>query len=265
MENFYTLTGIRIALFDENYNKITSYPKSKEGFCSVMREIPEFNERCCESDKISFVKCKKTQALTVYKCHAGLTEATAPITENGLTIGYIMFGQIAENSNKEEFEENLLKYCGEFLPKDNIETHIRKIKHKSDKHITASSDILLACTSYILLKQMIKSSRKKLFLNIDNYIANHLAEDLSIEILCSEFNISRTKLYEVTAPYVSGGIAKYIKEKRLSAARELLLDTDKTISQIAEETGFSDYNYFIHVFKKHYGVSPKQIRKKAEE
>ena len=264
MESFYTLTGIRIALFDENYSEIISYPKNETGLCSVMRKNPEFYKRCCECDKISFIKCKKNQTLTVYKCHAGLIEATAPITENGITIGYIMFGQIADKSNRESFAEEMLHYCNGFSPEVQVEELIRKIKHKSTKQIMASSNILLACTSYILLKQMIKPSRRKIFSDIDTYISNNLCEDLRVEALCTRFNISRTKLYEIMNPYISGGIATYVKEKRLSAARSMLLNTKKAISQIASETGFSDYNYFIHVFKSYYGISPKQIRKREE-
>lgn len=202
--------------------------------------------------------------MTVYKCHAGLIEATSPITENGITIGYIMFGQIADNSNRKDFFKKMNEYCKDFLPGVNVGELIGKIKHKSDKQIMASSDILLACTSYILLKQMIKPSRKKIISDIDSYISNNLCDDLHVDSLCARFNISRTKLYELMNPYTSGGIATYVKQKRLNAARSMLLNTKKTISLIASETGFSDYNYFTHVFKRYYGISPKQIRKREK-
>ena len=50
----------------------------------------------------------------------------------------------------------------------------------------------------------------------------------------------------------------YITEIRISKAKELLLNTNLTMGEIAELTGFSSQNYFIRVFKKHTGISPKR-------
>lgn len=38
------------------------------------------------------------------------------------------------------------------------------------------------------------------------------------------------------------------------------MKTDMPISDIADSVGFSDYNYFLRVFKKHYGISPKKMK-----
>ena len=62
--------------------------------------------------------------------------------------------------------------------------------------------------------------------------------------------------------YIPGGIATYIKTKRLTKAKELLQSTDMSVSEISQKVGFSDYNYFLKSFKKHYGVSTKIMRKK---
>lgn len=59
-----------------------------------------------------------------------------------------------------------------------------------------------------------------------------------------------TPLYALCNQYISGGIASYIKTKRLAKARELLSSTDMTIVDISQEVGFSDYNYFLKSFKK---------------
>ena len=58
MKNFYTLTGIRIVLFDENYNEIYAYPKECLPFCHLMRRDANFYKQCCESDKTSFEICR---------------------------------------------------------------------------------------------------------------------------------------------------------------------------------------------------------------
>lgn len=252
MENFYVLTGIRMVLFDENYNEIISYPKNGTPFCSYMRQNAEFDCKCRLSDRTAFEKCRKSKDITVYKCHAGLIEATAPIMENGMIIGYIMFGQITDDKTKEEL-------FGSFRD-ENIAHLIKKIKYKTKKQIYAASKILDACTGYILLKEMIKPSRRQLINNIEGFIESHIDEEISVQRLCREFSVSRTQLYEAVGKYINGGIAAHIREKRLLHAEKLVKNTDKSVSVISSESGFSDYNYFLRVFKKRFGISPKKMR-----
>ena len=125
----------------------------------------------------------------------------------------------------------------------------------------AASKILEACTSYILLKEIIKPSRVKLFSAIDEYINSHLDENISIPALCNAFGICRTGLYALCNQYIPGGIASYVKEKRLAKAKELLKTTDMPVADIYQAVGFSDYNYFLKSFKKHFGISTKAMRK----
>lgn len=261
MKNFYTLTGIRIVLFDENYKEIFAYPKECTPFCFCMRQNQDFYRLCCESDKISFESCKKTGKLTMYQCHAGLIEATSPIMNNGALIGYIMFGQVSDNKDKEEFRNNLSLLAETYAHGYDASESIKKVKFKSQKQLVAASKILEACTSYILLKGIIKPSRVELFSTIDKYITDHLTENITVPMLCKKFNISRTRLYALCNQYIPGGIAAHIKVKRLLKANELLKTTDWSVSDISQAVGFSDYNYFLKSFKKYFGASTKNVRK----
>lgn len=56
--------------------------------------------------------------------------------------------------------------------------------------------------------------------------------------------------------------SRYIEKIRLDKSRELLMDTDLTISEISEIVGFNDPFYFSKVFKKNTGVNPKAFRGK---
>ena len=259
MENFYTLTRIRIVLFDSEFNEILSYPSGGHSFCSLMRTNAEFDALCKNSDRISFEKCCKTHALCVYKCHAGLIEATSPIIQNDAIIGYIMFGQITDIKDQDaagSFVNELLKEYPLSVP---MPGKLKKIRYKSQKQILSAAKILDACTSYIILKGMIIPQSEHIIELISNYVDMHMSEAISVDDLCKAFNISRTQLYEETKQYTNG-IASFIKLKRLTKAKELVLKTDMPISTIADSVGFSDYNYFLRVFKKHYGISPKKMK-----
>ncbi|MDD4367318.1 MAG: AraC family transcriptional regulator, partial [Oscillospiraceae bacterium] len=55
----------------------------------------------------------------------------------------------------------------------------------------------------------------------------------------------------------------YLNDHRIEAACCLLLSSDQTITQISSACGFSDASYFIRVFKKYKGVSPRAYRLQA--
>lgn len=263
MQDFYVLTGIKIVLFDENYTELISYPLDKKTFCMHMRENQNFNEKCRICDEEACRRCNITKSLQIYKCHAGLTEAVAPIKENSRIIGYMMFGQVTDNKNREELTQQMNNLCMQYSIDKNLDKSIKKIKYKNNKQILAAAKILDAFTEYILLKEMVHLSGKQLIQKIENFIDSHLDEEITVEMLCSNFNISRTKLYEIMKQYTGGGIAHYIKQKRLKKAKFLIKTTDLKIPEISYAVGFSDYNYFLRVFKKEFGISPKKFSNKS--
>lgn len=57
---------------------------------------------------------------------------------------------------------------------------------------------------------------------------------------------------------------KWLEERRMEVARELLLGGDRSIAQVAEVVGYPDSFYFSQVFKKHFGKPPLQYRKSGQ-
>ncbi len=261
MQDFYVLTGIRIILFDESYNEIAYYPPFDETFCALLRNNHEFDEKCRECDRISFDKCKKTQKLDVYKCHAGLIDATAPIMDGERIIGYMMFGQITDDNNRTNFTARMLSLCKKYGVADDAYERISTIEYRSERQILAASRILDALTVYIQLREIVTPSGKQLIDEIERFIDAHISEEIDISRLCREFSISRTRLYEQTGKYIGGGIAAYIRKKRLEYAKNLIRTTDMSVSEISDAVGFSDYNYFLRIFKQEFGMSPRKIAK----
>lgn len=57
---------------------------------------------------------------------------------------------------------------------------------------------------------------------------------------------------------------QYLQEARIRKAMTLLLNTGKSVEEIAAETGFSSGNYFGKVFRHHMGISPSAYRKERQ-
>jgi AraC-like DNA-binding protein len=53
----------------------------------------------------------------------------------------------------------------------------------------------------------------------------------------------------------------WIAERRMVAARALLLETDQCVSQIAQTVGYQHEGYFFRQFRKHHGITPQVFRK----
>lgn len=264
VRSFYELTKIRMVIYDDEFNEIFSYPEKHTAFCDMMNRNPQIHQKCTASARHACDQCRKHNQLIAYTCHAGLTEVVAPLSENNATIGYIMFGQITNIKNRSEFSRRARLKCENYpLDFDDFEKKIKTVSYKTNTQIEAISEIMNAFTSYICLQKIVSTKREETLESLLDYIDENLYSDLSVHSICEKFSISKTVLYDLSKSAMPGGIAKYIRTKRIEKAKELLLKTDKSIEEISGLSGFMDCNYFRRVFKQATGLSAKSYRKKG--
>ena len=264
LQDFHDLTRLTLTLYDPEGEWIFSYPTKENCFCNCIKTSPEGAALCDASDRASFEAAKTSGECVIYKCHAGLIEATAPIVSDGFTIGYLMMGQVANAASPEQLqsliEHALHKYHLNEAENDSWKQYAAAIPCISDTQIHAAASIMEACISSILYKKLISIEKQQFEQNINTYILNHLTEDLSVDRLCEHLHLSRRKLYEYSEEFLHCSIAKYIKKMRLQHAQTLLTETNLPISTISEQCGFSDYNYFCRIFKQENGMSARSYR-----
>lgn len=264
LQDFHDLTKLTLTLYDPEGEWIFSYPTKENYFCNCIKTSPEGAALCEASDRASFEAAKASGECVIYKCHAGLIEATAPIVSDGFTIGYLMMGQVANAASPEQLqsliEHALHKYHLNEAENDSWKQYAAATPCISDTQIHAAASIMEACISSILYKKLISIEKQQFEQNINTYILNHLTEDLSVDRLCEHLHLSRRKLYEYSEEFLHCSIAKYIKKMRLQHAQTLLSETNLPISTISEQCGFSDYNYFCRIFKQENGMSARSYR-----
>lgn len=92
-------------------------------------------------------------------------------------------------------------------------------------------------------------------------IKNNLSDsDFSIERLGEEIGLSRVQLYRKVKALTGQTPVELLRKARLVKARRMLEHTDKAVSEIAYEVGFTSPSYFNKCFKDEFGVSPGALR-----
>ena len=260
--DFYNMTKIKIVLYSDNKEVLYTYPETMCELCTTLRSAPEINNKCIECDNLGLEKSTEQKGLYIYKCHMGLTEATVPIYENSVTIGYLMLGQVIDRKNTDEALHLIKNACSKYgFDEESIEKQFGKVKIASAKMIKSAANIMSMCACYLYTNKIIKNRMDILAYQLKDYIDGHLSTDLSVKSLCSVFYISKSKLYYMAKTSLGMGVSDYIRTKRLELAKRMLSETNYPLFQIAHETGIDDANYFSRIFRQEFGMTPKEYRK----
>ena len=84
--------------------------------------------------------------------------------------------------------------------------------------------------------------------------------ELNIDALAAKMGIGRSQFYRKIKALTNYSPVELLRKIRLTKAREMLSTTDKSISEIAYEVGFSAPAYFTRVFREMFGESPSEMR-----
>jgi AraC-like DNA-binding protein len=79
--------------------------------------------------------------------------------------------------------------------------------------------------------------------------------------MCAMAHMSRSTFIRTFRKALGTSPMEFLLEKRVSGAERLLRETDRQITEIALETGFSDSNYFARQFRRRRGLTPSEYRK----
>ena len=98
---------------------------------------------------------------------------------------------------------------------------------------------------------------------VAEYISAHLQEDLTLPRLAETFALSPSHLSRTFHAATGIPLREYLVNLRVQKAMELLLKTEKTVTEISDLCGFHDPNYFGDAFRRATGLSPRDYRKQA--
>ena len=126
------------------------------------------------------------------------------------------------------------------------------------------SDIITYIDKQIIdLSNMMKSNSVKytpIIQQVVNYINKNYYEELSLKTLSQKYKINSSYLGQLFAKEVGYSFSEYLNKVKNMKAKDLILNTNMKINDIAKEVGYLDTSYFYRKFKNFYGVSPATLR-----
>lgn len=92
------------------------------------------------------------------------------------------------------------------------------------------------------------------------YINNNIYENITLKKISSVCNLSQCYFSKLFKKETGINFIEYLNMKKIAKAKQLLINTDKSINSISLDLGFEDCGYFIRIFKKLEGTTPKKFR-----
>lgn len=100
---------------------------------------------------------------------------------------------------------------------------------------------------------------------VTQYMRSHYQEELTLEGVAQRFGFTPTYLSRVFRAYANVNYHTYLMDLRVQFALQHMLNSQRSIGEIAMEHGFSDGRSFCKAFRKRYGCLPSVYRKKIHQ
>lgn len=262
--NLDTLTGVPANILDVTGRDIQLF-SGHPPFCRIVNASPEGHARCVACDAWKVNSYTGDGGFQYYRCHLGVCEALMPLYSKEKPLAWLVFGCYLDDSPVEEQWENTRPLL-DWWPGDveELRRAFFQFRQCSGEELRAYSETLEALAAYIRLEGLIQSAEQSDLERLERYLDQHYMEKLSLAQLSRQLHIGRTKLCAL-AKELSGGhtLSWLIAQRRIDAAKRLLIQSSLPVSAVAEAVGISDYNYFSKVFRSVAGTTPSQYRKSA--
>ncbi len=163
-------------------------------------------------------------------------------------------------------------YTKEDLEVSHIKNYIEKIMAEDEKKDYAYKFAIRIYISHLILDLLRKVNHldpiddditdeiRLKFSDIFRYISQHYAEGLSAVDLSKQFGLRQSAFSAYFKRLTGKSFNEYLTYIRICKAKRLLINTEKNISEIAYDIGFSNTSYFINRFQKQMGITPMAFK-----
>ncbi|CQR54259.1 helix-turn-helix domain-containing protein [Paenibacillus riograndensis] len=138
--------------------------------------------------------------------------------------------------------------------------HIQHIEELKDIPAVDRAQLAALCDFADHVKDNRRSKLSRTSALCQNYIFNHLYEELTLSRLAGVAGLNASYLSQLFKKETGLAVSDYIQRERIEEAKRLMELPGITLSDIATRLHFNDQSYFTKVFKKYTATTPKQFR-----
>jgi AraC-like DNA-binding protein/ligand-binding sensor protein len=264
---FGDITGLPLALQPvETWQLPHHGARNESPFCALISRTSRACAACLQmQERLCAKAVREPQTLA---CAAGLCDTAVPVRMSDRLIGYLQSGQFfRKKPDGKQFEKMLqlvetwgLKVDREKLKEAYYATKVISPSQQKAavKLLTIFSQHLAMMSNQVFIQQ--ENAEPPVIKKARDYIQEHQGEKLSLGQVARAVNMS-TFYFCKTFKKVTGiNFTDYLSRVRIEKSKNLLLNPNLRVSEIAFEVGFQSLTHFNRVFKKILGQSPTEYR-----
>lgn len=96
------------------------------------------------------------------------------------------------------------------------------------------------------------------------YMQAHLADELTLDLLCAEFSVGKSQLKKAFKSSHGAGVMETFAEMKMWAAKTMIRETSFNLTEIGERLGYNSIHSFSKAFKKATGMTPSEYTRSAK-
>ena len=264
---FSDATGLPVTLRPVESWQLPHHGKRNENpFCAMMAE----KSRSCASCLQLQQKLSENATHEAYTgvCEVGMSDTAVPVRLGEKLIGFLQTGQVFRKKPSAALFDRTAKLIADW----GVEADVDKLKdaYFSTKVVSpkqyASSIRLLSIfaehlsmvSNQVVVQQ--QTAEPPVITRAKQFIHEHQGEDLSLGQVAKSVNTSTFYFCKMFKKATGVNFTDYLSRVRIEKAKNLLLNPNLRISEIAYEVGFQSLTHFNRVFKKIVGQSPTEYR-----
>ena len=264
---FSEATGLPVALRPVESWQLPHHGKRFENpFCAMLAQKSRACAACLQVQQ-QLSETASLEAKTI-NCPAGLCDTVVPVRMGDQLVGFLTTGQVFRKKPTEAQFNRTVKLLADWgvqasvkeLREAYFDTRVLSSRqHESVvKLLTIFAEHLSMVSNQIIVQE--QSAEPPVIARAKQYIAEHQTEELSLELVAKAVFTSKFYFCKMFKKTTGINFTDYLSRVRTERAKNLLLNPNLRVSEIAYEVGFQSLTHFNRVFKRILGRSPSDYR-----
>ena len=260
-------TGLPVALRPLETWQVPLHGKRKESpWCAMMAGKSSACAACLQMQE-KLARCASDGPATI-TCAYGLTETAVPLKLGAETVGYLQTGQVLRQKPTNAAFARAMEQAeklGMHLDKDQAREVYFNIPVVSQKKMESITKLLSIFAEHLAMKSnqiavQQAHAEPPVIGKAKKFIEEHLTEELGLGQVAQAVHTSVFYFCKLFKKATGINFTEYVSRVRTEKAKNLLLNPNLRVSEIAFEVGFQSLTHFNRVFKKVVGQSPSEYR-----